>query len=532
MESSAPSRIRASRPGRFHHARVLAVTVLAAGTAVAALAPVTAAAGASGRSAPPPAISWTGCGTQLECARVSVPLDWARHGGRTITLSVIRHLASHPGQRIGSLFVNPGGPGDSGVAAVTEQGGALDAITGGRFDIVGWDPRGSGGSTPVSCFASSAEREAFWRGTPVPTTRQDEQRYLAKSVALAQRCGARNGDLLAHISTADTARDLDYLRGLVGDSRLTFYGQSTGSFLGETYANLFPHRVRAMALDGVEDPVSYAADLATLLASVLSATDQVFHEFLTLCERVGPTSCALAGHGPVEKRVETMLRQLRHHPIPAPSAEPPGELTYGEALTLLKLALLPTPAIWRDAAGMIDAMVQGDASAAETIVRGSAAEPFHRIFEQNTALLCADSPARQNARQWPQVVHRLEGVSRIGGPVMGWLESACAAWPTRSADRYTGPWTAATANPILLIGTKFDPTTPLANAKLAERRLGNAVLLTQDGYGHISVSDPSACVMQALGRYFTGLTTPARGTICPSDHGPFDPGFGQPAASR
>jgi len=115
---------------------------------------------------------------------------------------------------------------------------------------------------------------------------------------------------------------------------------------------------------------------------------------------------------------------------------------------------------------------------------------------------------------------------------MGWLEAACAAWPTRSADRYTGPWSAATPNPILLIGTRFDPTTPLANAKLAERRLGNAVLLIHDGYGHISDADPSACVTQALGRYFTGLTTPARGTICPSDHGPFDPGFGQPAASR
>ena len=218
MESSTPNRTAASRTGRFHRGRALAVTVLAAGTAVAALAPVTAAADASERSAPSPAIGWTGCGTQLECARVSVPLDWAQRGGRTITLSVIRHLASHPGQRIGSLFVNPGGPGDSGVAAVAERGGALDAITGGRFDIVGWDPRGSGGSTPVSCFASSAEREAFWQGMPVPTTRQDEQRYLAKSVALAQRCGARNGDLLAHISTTDTARDLDYLRGLVGDS--------------------------------------------------------------------------------------------------------------------------------------------------------------------------------------------------------------------------------------------------------------------------------------------------------------------------
>jgi pimeloyl-ACP methyl ester carboxylesterase len=101
-----------------------------------------------------------------------------------------------------------------------------------------------------------------------------------------------------------------------------------------------------------------------------------------------------------------------------------------------------------------------------------------------------------------------------------------------SADRYTGPWNATTANPILLIGTRFDPTTPLANAQVTERRLGNAVLLTHDGYGHVSQADPSTCVMQALGRYFTSLTTPARGTICPSDRGPFDPGFGQPAASR
>jgi hypothetical protein len=118
----------------------------------------------------------------------------------------------------------------------------------------------------------------------------------------------------------------------------------------------------------------------------------------------------------VDKRVEGMLQQLRHHPVPAPSATPPGELTYGEALTLLKLAVLPVPAIWPDAAGMLDAAAQGDALAAETIARGAAAELFHRSFEQGTALLYADSPARQNARDWPQVMHRLEAVSRIGDP--------------------------------------------------------------------------------------------------------------------
>ncbi|HEY1320186.1 MAG TPA: alpha/beta hydrolase [Streptosporangiaceae bacterium] len=504
----------------------MAVIAVAAGVAAATIAPASAAAGASGRSAPPSTINWAACGTHLECASVPVPLDWEHPAGRTITLSVIRHLASHPDQRIGSLFVNPGGPGDSGVNAVANQGETLDATTGGRFDVVGWDPRGSGGSAPVSCFANSGEREAFWQGMPIPTTRQDERRYLAKSVELAHRCGARNGDLLAHISTADTARDLDYLRGLVGDRRLTFLGESTGTLLGQTYANMFPRRVRAMALDGLEDPVTYTADTATALASSLKDVDRLFHEFLALCERAGPSRCALAGDGPVEERVGDTLQQLRRHPIPAPSATPPGELTYGDALTIIKLGALPAPVDWPLAAGLLEAVAQGDASAAESLAAGYAAEPFHASIEQNTALLCADSPARQNARHWPQAVHRLEKLSSIGGRVMGWLQAACAAWPAHSAHRYTGPWDVTTANPILLIGTRFDPNTPLANAQHVERRLGNAVLLTHNGYGHLSQADPSACVTQALGNYLVNLTTPPRGTICQPDHLPFDPNFG------
>ena len=159
--------------------------------------------GADASTRQAPAINWTACGPRLECASVAVPLDWRHPGGPTIALAVARHLASRPDQRIGSLFVNPGGPGDSGVAMVTGRGDALDAQTGGRFDIVGWDPRGAGASAPVSCFADPAERAGFWQDQPVPTTRRDERRYLAKTVELAQRCGARNGELLAHISTTE-----------------------------------------------------------------------------------------------------------------------------------------------------------------------------------------------------------------------------------------------------------------------------------------------------------------------------------------
>jgi pimeloyl-ACP methyl ester carboxylesterase len=381
----------------------------------------------------------------------------------------------------------------------------------------------------VSCFANASERAAFWQDLPVPTTRAEQRRYLAKTIELAQRCGEQNGALLAHIATADTARDLDHLRRLVGDRRLTYFGESFGTLIGQTYANLFPRRVRAMALDGLIDPVASAAGTEAVAASGLADTDRVFNQFLRLCQAAGPDRCALAGHGPVAPRVNQLLNRLRHAPIPAPSADPPGELTYGEALTALKLAALPDPSLWPVAAAALEQAIQGDASVAATIARGATTDRVRMaVQEQSAALVCADSPARHPASAWPRVVDRLESVSRIGGPVVGWQLAPCASWPTPSADRYTGPWNATTRNPILVIGTRFDPNTPLRNARLAARRLGNAVLLVHDGYGHTSHRDPSPCVMQATGSYLINLTTPPPGTVCPSDRLPFDPDFGQP----
>lgn len=154
---------------------------------------------------------------RLQCARVRVPLDWARPTGAKISLALIRHLAS-------SMFVNPGGPGQSGVKLVRDGGSDFDAWGGGRFDVVGWDPRGTNASDPVRCFTSEASQAQFWRGVQIPTTPAESRAYERKTIALARRCGRVSGELLAHISTADTARDLDYLRQLVGDHRLTYVG--------------------------------------------------------------------------------------------------------------------------------------------------------------------------------------------------------------------------------------------------------------------------------------------------------------------
>ena len=244
---------------------ICVVLLLGAKTAAAlprAAAPQPAAA---------PRIAWKGCGKGLQCARVRVPLDWSRPAAGTISLAVIRHRASGPGRRIGSLFLDFGGPGVPGVAMVKGASESdLDTLGGGRFDLVSWDPRGTGESTHTRCFANDRAQATFWGPDwSVPTTRRESLRYLPKAVAFVKRCVALSGRLLAHDSTADTVRDLDYLRRLVGDRRLNYQGLSYGTFIGETYANMFPRRVRAMVLNGVIDPVPFTTSTQAGIANTL-----------------------------------------------------------------------------------------------------------------------------------------------------------------------------------------------------------------------------------------------------------------------
>ena len=170
----------------------------------------------------------------LECARITVPLDWNEPNGRTISLAVIRLRASKPNQRIGTLFINPGGPGESGLELVQGDPEGIDAIGGGRFDVVSWDPRGTHASTRVLCFRNPRSEAIFWAGVSIPNTNTESERFARKSVDLAERCGEVSGWLLPHISTADTVRDLDHLRGLLGDEKLTYVGFSYGTRLALT----------------------------------------------------------------------------------------------------------------------------------------------------------------------------------------------------------------------------------------------------------------------------------------------------------
>jgi pimeloyl-ACP methyl ester carboxylesterase len=474
-------------------------------------------------------IAWTPCGRRLQCARMRVPLDWARPGGSTISLAVIRYLASRPARRVGSLFVNGGG-GMGSVEFVRTEGAQLDKALGqGRFDVIGWALRGGAGSEPaVRCFADQRSRQRFWDGLSIPSTPAQSRAYIPKTVAYARGCGALSGSLLAHMSTTDDARDLDYLRRLVGDRRLTYWAVSYGTFLGQTYANMFPGRVRAMVLDGLVDPRIVVRDVAARFANTVVGMDQGLGAFESLCQRAGPRHCALAGHGAVAPRVARLLARLRRGPIPAPTAKPRGALSYGD-LSAVLFATLTNPAGWPQLARDLEQAANGDGSALATQARAVLAGTRSAAGDAQTATVCADSPAHQRPNAWPQVIARLARVSPWAGPYVGWIGWApCASWPARSAERYTGPWNRRTKTPILVIGTTFDPATPYTNARQVARLLGNAILLTHDGYGHTSEPDPSACVTQATSRYLLTLRTPRPGTVCPSDRTPFDPRFGDP----
>jgi pimeloyl-ACP methyl ester carboxylesterase len=233
--------------------------------------------------------------------------------------------------------------------------------------------------------------------------------------------------------------------------------------------------------------------------------------------------------------VKALFRRLKHASIRAPSAEPPGRLTYNDALSAIVVGMSAGPTEWPRLAAQLERAVSGDGS--ELLSRSRL---LTRVFSSQriapglaaVALTCADSPARERAVAWRHVVDRLTRVSFIFGPVISWWRWApCASWPARSADRYTGPWNAATESPILVIGTRFDSNTPYANARRAARRLGNAVLLTHQGYGHTSDSDPSACVKRATSRYLIHLAVPLPGTVCPADRQPFDRHLGEPLPS-
>lgn len=476
-------------------------------------------------------INWKPCKEAekgLECARVQVPLNWSEIAGPKITLAVIRRPASEPAQRIGSLFFNFGGPGASGVGTVKATGPQLDKIGDGRFDVISWDPRGTGESTHISCFANKEEEAKFWGVYTVPISNAEWKQRMPQAIAYAKRCTKRNRTLLRYDSTADTVRDMDHLRELLGEPKLNYRGISYGTFLGQTYANLFPDEVRAMVLDANLNPFEFTKSVVNSMASSNADTDLVMRKFAQLCAEAGPQRCALANGGSPQKRLNRLVAQLKRGPIPAPKADPP-KLTYSDLLIRVFIGQAG-PAEWPQLASELDEAARGDGSSIAMFGQ-SFGSALTASLNAAVGLQCADKPVppKLGSSDWPQVLRTLTKVSVWNGPFNDWLLWApCSAWTVAAVNRYTGPWNADTPNPVLVIGTRYDPRTNYGASVLVSKTLKNATLLTHEGYGHTSDVDPSACVERDVARYLTTLKTPPNGAVCQSDREPFDPDFGEP----
>jgi pimeloyl-ACP methyl ester carboxylesterase len=298
-----------------------------------------------------------------------------------------------------------------------------------------------------------------------------------------------------------------------------------GTAIGETYANMFPRRVRAMVINGVINPVPFTTSAQAGIASTQADFLRVFAKLQSLCQAAGPARCALAGHGPVKARVSRLLARLRHGPIPAPSAAAPHRLSYGDLLFYI-FATLGRPVSWPQIAAGLEQAASGNGSAIETALK-----PLRPSYQSGlnsaTALQCADKP---RPRVGPGVAEhpRPADAGQPYSPVNGWwLAVPCAAWPLLNADRYSGPWNRSTHNPVLVVVNRYDPQTAYQGARRVARLLGNARLLTLDGYGHTTDVDPSSCIDRAVSAYLIQPAT-ARQQTCQADRQPFDPDFGNP----
>jgi pimeloyl-ACP methyl ester carboxylesterase len=501
---------------------------------------VCAGAGAGEAGAGPGKIAWSKCYSQFgpfQCGTVQVPLDYDSPNGATISLALVRLPATDPAHRIGSLFLNPGGPGGSGVDYTVFAGPFLytDEVRA-KFDLVGFDPRGTNRSTALRCFGNDKQWAPYFTPFAFPSTPAEEQIWMNADLYLDSNCAQRGGRIADHMATADVARDLDVLRQALGDAKLNYAGVSYGTFLGQTYANMFPNNVRAMIIDGVLDPIAWttgAPGQAGLPFSTRLRSDQgaqaTLDEFFRLCD-AGGANCAFAPGSAA--RFAALGNTLKSHPLQITFPDgSTGELNYSNLIGMTLGAMYDSSSWEAFAEALAD--IESQASPAKLGVR---LQPFwhptnayitkrgfpryYNLVEGFPAVACADSDNPHSYAAWSTAGAASEAAFGYFGRLWTWVSSICAAWPNADADRYMGPFNRNTANPVLIIGNLFDPATRYQGAVIASNLLPNSRLLTVHGWGHTSLF-LSQCADAVQTRYLVGLTLPAVGTVCDQDHVPF-----------
>ncbi|GAA2192564.1 alpha/beta hydrolase [Micromonospora lupini] len=460
---------------------------------------LTPASPAAARAQPAPTIEWRPCATDAsaECGTLSLPVDWNRPRGERFDLALARRVAN-PATREGALVFGPGGPGDSGVDRVVNGSSRFSADLRRRFDIVSFDPRGTGGSTPVLCARDLLARQ--------PQLIADQAQFdatLAGNVLLRADCRARTGPLYDHVDTTSAARDLDAIRAALGERQLTFHGSSYGTLLGERYAELFPERVRAMVLEAAMD---HSLGTRALLDTQAVTSEDAFDEFVAWCDR--STACVL--HGQDFRAIWERLRARAERGVLTDPQRGGAVLTPFELTRLTHKAFYDT---WRWP-GLAEWIGQ---LAAQTAVRAVGTSTGDAVAPYPFAVFCQDWSLP--VRDYREYAGHLRRMARLAPdlryPTAVFALATCLGTPTPVANPQHR-LRVRTDVPLLIAATVHDPASGYNWATNVARQLGrHGVLLTYEGWGHGSYTT-SKCVERAVDAYLIDQVVPAQGTRCPA----------------
>ena len=453
-------------------------------------------------------LDWSECG-DAHCTRVTVPIDYQDATGDTLELAVKLYPAGDDSSTR-SIFVNPGGPGGSAVEfadALSTQFGSsvLDA-----YDVVGVDPRGVGDSTPLQCLSDEGF-DAFTQTDPDPDDEAEVTELRQSITDLGTACQENSGELAAHVSTEEAARDMDVVRVLLGQPELDWFGASYGTQLGATYANLFPDKVGRMVLDGAVDPLEDSIE-----ASLGQATgfQRAFDAYAADCVEQG--SCPIGSSvDQARSTVADLLEQLDATPLPTQSDRvlTEGQAFYGVALPLYSEESWPvlTQALQQALAGDGSTMMLLSDAYFSRDTDGSYAGNLGQVIYAVNCLDESDQPDLDTIRA---ALPRFEEASPVFGRSLGWGALGCTDWPIRPTSPQE-PVPAEGAAPIVVVGTTRDPATPYESAVKLADQLSSGVLLTREGDGHTAYNSGNPCIDDAIDTYLVDGTVPEDGTICP-----------------
>ncbi|MFG2641322.1 alpha/beta hydrolase [Streptomyces sp. NPDC048370] len=457
-------------------------------------------------------LTWRDCGVPtFRCATLRAPLDYAKPAAGEIKLAVSRVAATGPGKRLGSLLVNPGGPGGSAVGYLQGYAGiGYPVPVRARYDMVAVDPRGVARSEPVECL-TGPQMDTFTQVDQTPDDGAETTALTGAFKGFAAGCATRSGEVLPHVSTVETARDMDILRAVLGDERLNYVGASYGTFLGATYAELFPGRVGRLVLDGAMDPSLPAIDLAR---DQTAGFETAFRAFAADCLRKPDCPLGTESVDAASDNLKAFFRTVDAEPVPTGESRELGE----SLATTGVIAAMYDEAAWPQLREALTRAIGGEGSGllalADSYYEREADGTYTNLMFANTAVNCLDLPAAYTGPpDVEKAVPSFEKASPVFGEGLAWAALNCAYWPAPATGR-PHRITAEGAAPIVVVGTTRDPATPYKWAQSLADQLTSGTLLTYEGDGHTAYGRGSDCVDSAINTYLLDGTPPKDGKRC------------------